>query len=92
MEQILCSYRIAEKLPKGEYLLKGKGLHVALLILIRTLHGCSLIVNAGAYSPDITIIYNQCLPLSLLTLAEWKILIGIGVYPLPFKVLDFSGN
>jgi hypothetical protein len=29
-----------------------KGLHAALLILIRTLHGCSLLENAGAYSPE----------------------------------------
>ena len=29
-----------------------KGLHAALLILTRTLHGCSLLENAGAHSPE----------------------------------------
>ena len=29
-----------------------KGLHAALLILTRTLHGCSFLENAGAYSPE----------------------------------------
>jgi hypothetical protein len=29
-----------------------KGLYTALLILIMTLHGCSLLENAGAYSPE----------------------------------------
>ncbi|KGJ92954.1 hypothetical protein ND2E_2420 [Colwellia psychrerythraea] len=29
-----------------------KGLQAALLILTRTLHGCSLLENAGAYSPE----------------------------------------
>ena len=46
MKEILCGYRIAGKLPKGEYLIKGKGLAASLLILIRTLHGSSLIENA----------------------------------------------
>ena len=41
-----------EQAPKGEYLIKSKGLHAALLILTRTLHGCSLLENAGAYSPE----------------------------------------
>ena len=41
-----------EQAPRGEYLIKGKGLHAALLILIRTLHGCSLLENAGADSPE----------------------------------------
>jgi hypothetical protein len=40
------------KLPKGEYLIKGKGLYAALFILIRTLHGCHLLESAGAYSPE----------------------------------------
>jgi hypothetical protein len=31
---------------------KGKGLHATLLILTRTLHGCSLLENAGAHSPE----------------------------------------
>ena len=29
-----------------------KGLYAALLILTRTLHGCSLLENVGAYSPE----------------------------------------
>jgi hypothetical protein len=29
-----------------------KGLYAALLILTRTLHGCSLLENAGAYYPE----------------------------------------
>ncbi len=29
-----------------------KTIDTALLILIRTLHGCSLLENAGAYSPE----------------------------------------
>jgi len=29
-----------------------KGLHVALLLLTRTLQGCSLLESAGAYSPE----------------------------------------
>ena len=32
MKEIMCGYRIAGKLPKGEYLTKGKGLYAALLI------------------------------------------------------------
>jgi hypothetical protein len=52
MKEILCGYHIAGKLPKGEYLIKSKGLYAALLILTRTLHGCSLLENAGAYSPE----------------------------------------
>ncbi len=56
MKEILCGYRVAGKLPKGEYLIKGKGLHAALLILIRE-------------KPLSTI---NALPLSLLTLAEWE--------------------
>jgi len=35
MKEILCGYRVADKLPKGEYLIKGKGLHATLLIWIR---------------------------------------------------------
>ena len=31
---------------------KSKGLDAALLILTRTLHGCSLLENAGAYSTE----------------------------------------
>jgi hypothetical protein len=41
-----------EQAPKGEYLIKSKGLQAALLILTRTLHGCSLLENVGAYSPE----------------------------------------
>jgi hypothetical protein len=52
MKEIQCGYRIAEKLLMGEYLIKGKGLHATLLILTRALHGCSLLENAGAYSPE----------------------------------------
>ncbi len=46
MKEILCCYRTAGKLPKGEYLIKGKGLYAELLILIRTLHECSFLENA----------------------------------------------
>jgi hypothetical protein len=52
MKEIQCGYRIADKLPKGEYLIKGKGLHATLLILRRTLHGCSFLEDAGAHSPE----------------------------------------
>ncbi len=44
MNEILCGYQFAGKLPKVEYLIKGKGLHAALLILIRTLHVSLLIL------------------------------------------------
>ena len=46
MKEIMCSYRDAGKLPKDKDLIKGKGLQTELLILIRTLYGCSLIENA----------------------------------------------
>lgn len=72
MKEIMCSYRVAGKIPKGEYLIKGKGLQTALLILIRTLYGSSLIDNAGAYSPEIAIIKIYALLLSLLKLTEWE--------------------
>jgi hypothetical protein len=41
-----------EQARRGEYLIKGKGLYAALLILIRTLQGCSFLENAGAHSPE----------------------------------------
>ena len=50
-----------------------KGLYAALLILTRTLHGCSLLENAGAYSPEQPFSSINALPLSLLILAEWEI-------------------
>ena len=50
-----------------------KGLYAALLISIRTLHGCSLLENAGAYSPEQPSSSINVLPLSLLILAETSI-------------------
>jgi len=50
-----------------------KGLYTALLILTRTLHGCSLLENAGAYSPELPFSSINALPLSLLTLSETSI-------------------
>jgi len=41
-----------EQAPKGQYLIKGKGLHAALLILTRTLQESSLLENARAHSPE----------------------------------------
>jgi len=49
-----------------------KGLYAVLLILIRTLHGCSLLENAGAYSPEEPFSSINALLLSLLILAEWE--------------------
>jgi len=47
-----------------------KGLYTALLISTRTLHGCSLLENAGAYSPEQLLLSINALPLRLLILAE----------------------
>ena len=44
----LCGYCFSDKLPRAS----SKGLHAVLLILTRTLHGCSLLENAGAHSPE----------------------------------------
>ena len=51
-----------------------KGLHAVLLISTRTLHGFSLLENAGAYSPEQPFSSTNTLPLSLLILAEKRIL------------------
>ena len=72
MKEIMCSYRDAGKLPKDKDLIKGKGLQTELLILIRTLYGCSLIENAdgtgsslldnaGAYYPELILLDNHYL-------------------------------
>jgi len=50
-----------------------KGLYAALLISTRTLHGCSFLENAGAYSPEQPFPSINALPLSLLILAETSI-------------------
>ncbi|PCH95548.1 MAG: hypothetical protein COB83_08385 [Gammaproteobacteria bacterium] len=50
-----------------------KGLYAALLISIRTLHGCSFLENAGAHSPEQPFSSINALPLSLLILAETSI-------------------
>jgi len=42
-----------------------KGLHTSLLILTRTLQGCSFLENAGAYSPEKPFSSINALPLSL---------------------------
>ena len=44
----LYSYCFSDKLPRASL----ESLHTMLLILTRTLHGCSLLENAGAYSPE----------------------------------------
>jgi hypothetical protein len=52
MKEIQCGYRIADKLPKGEF----------------KRFTCYVIdLDKG-----ITILFNQCLPISLLILAEWE--------------------
>jgi hypothetical protein len=38
-----------------------------------TLHGCSLLENAGEYSPELPLSSINALPFSLLILAEWEI-------------------
>jgi hypothetical protein len=47
-----------------------KGLYTALLISTRSLHGCSILENAGAYSPEQPFSSINALPLSLLIIAE----------------------
>ena len=65
----LCRYYFSDKIPRASL----KGLHPSLLILTITLHGCSLLENAGAYSPEQLLSSINALPISLLTLPEWEI-------------------
>ena len=51
-----------------------KGVYATLLISTRTLHGCSLLENAGAYSPEQPLSSIKALLISLLILAESCIL------------------
>jgi hypothetical protein len=47
-----------------------KDLYAALLISTRSLHGCSILENAGAYSPEQPLSSINTLLLSLLILAK----------------------
>ncbi|PCI62361.1 MAG: hypothetical protein COB35_03995 [Gammaproteobacteria bacterium] len=49
------------------------GLYAALLISTRSLHGCSILDNAGAYCPEQPFSSINALPLSHLILAETSI-------------------
>jgi hypothetical protein len=53
----------------------------ALLILRRTLHGCSLLVNAGAYSPEQPFSSTNALPKTFLIPTESCFLQWFGYYP-----------
>jgi len=72
-------YSLKKRRNDEHYLLRRprrasfKGLYAALLTLTRTLHGCSLLENAGAHSPEQPFSSINALPLSLLILAETSI-------------------
>ena len=55
-----------------------KTIYTSLLILRKTLHGCSLLENAGAYSPEQPFTTINALPKSFFSPTEICILNGHG--------------
>ena len=64
----MCSYQIADKLPKGEF----KRLTCRVIDFDKDATWMVLLESAGAYSPEKALSSINALPLNLLSLAAWE--------------------